>query len=150
MTTIHLRTSIHAPIQKVFDLSLDIDFHKQSVSQTQEEAIDGVTSGHIALGQTVTWRGKHFGIWLTHTSMISTLSKPTFFIDKMVRGHFKSFEHEHHFKKNNEQTVMRDVISYTTPYGVLGTLFDLLFLKRHLTRLIRNRNEHLKNHLENT
>ena len=40
---------------------MDIDFHQESASQTQEKAIKGVTSGQIGLGEMVTWRGKHFG-----------------------------------------------------------------------------------------
>lgn len=149
MKTIAHTTSIAAPIQKVFELSLDIGFHKRSVSQTREEAIDGVTSGVISLGQTVKWRGKHFGVWLTHTSLISEFVKPTFFVDKMIEGRFKSFKHEHHFKFSNGITEMKDRITYETPYGLLGRIFDMIILKRYLTKLIIKRNEHIKLFLEN-
>lgn len=150
MRTINLTTSIAAPIQKVFELSLDIDFHKRSVSQTKEEAIGGVTSGVISLGQTVKWRGKHFGFWLTHTSLISEFVKPTFFVDRMIEGRFKSFRHEHHYTFFNGITEMKDRITYETPYGLLGHIFDKIILKRYLTKLIIKRNEHLKFYLEDT
>lgn len=148
MTQIILDTIINAPIQKVFDLSLDIDFHTQSASQTKEEAIAGVTSGQIGLGETVTWRGKHFGVWLRHTSIISEHKSPNFFVDEMIKGRFKRFRHEHHFRESGKQTHMQDILTYETPYGFIGKTLDRLLLKKHLTQFLKIRNSRLKNALE--
>ncbi len=144
MTKIHLKTIINAQIKDVFEKSTDIDFHKKSVSQTQETAIAGVTSGLIKGGERVTWRGKHFGVWLTHTSLISSFEPPTFFVDEMIEGNFKTFRHEHYFSQVDDVTVMKDIISYETPFGIFGKLFDSLLLKKHLTQLISIRNQHIK------
>ena len=76
MTTIKLTTEINAPIQIVFDLNRNIDIHKQSTSKSNETAIAGVTSGLINKKETVTWRGKHFGFYLTHKSVISEMKIP--------------------------------------------------------------------------
>lgn len=54
------RESIAAPVEVVFDLSLDIGAHLASMAESGEQAIGGVTSGLIGLGETVTWRAKHF------------------------------------------------------------------------------------------
>jgi hypothetical protein len=62
MTTIQLSTTIKAPIEIIFDLSRNIDVHQQSTSKSNETAIDGITSGLINVNETVTWRGKHFGV----------------------------------------------------------------------------------------
>lgn len=64
-----------------------------------EQAIGGVTSGSIALGETVTWRARHFGIWFTMTSRITSLERPNRFVDEQVRGPFRSFHHEHVFAR---------------------------------------------------
>ena len=55
MPLIRLTTQIKAPIQIVFDLSRDIDFHQKCASKTREKALAGRTSGLIQLGKTVTW-----------------------------------------------------------------------------------------------
>lgn len=159
MTHIHLTTAIQAPVKEVFNRSLDIDFHQESASQTQEKAIDGVTSGIIGLGETVTWRGKHFGFWLTHTSIISELIAPSYFVDKMVTGNFKSFRHEHRFQERSQNlsstlaistpaTVMTDHLSYKVPYGILGHIFDTLCLKKYLNNFLKMRNSQIKKTLE--
>lgn len=148
MTTIELETQIQTSIEKAFNLSLDIDFHKKSASQTHEEAIAGVTSGIIKLNETVTWRGKHFGIFLTHKSIISALEHPHYFVDEMIQGRFKFFKHRHYYEEKNGVVFMKDVITYTTPYGILGKLLDVVLIKKHMTQFIKNRNQALKNELE--
>ena len=144
MTTINLSTQINASIQTVFDVSRSIDIHQQSASKSNEKVIAGVTSGLINLNETVTWRGKHFGLYLTHKSKITEMEIPYFFVDEMVKGHFKSFKHEHTFTEKNGVTTMIDILQYETPFGVLGKLFDFLFLKKHLTNFLLERNSVLK------
>jgi len=143
MTRITLHTTIKAPIAHVFDLSRDIDFHLQSASYTQEKAIAGTTSGLIAQDETVTWRGKHFGVFLKHTSKIIKLEKPYAFTDVMIKGHFTYFCHEHLFTQEKDTTIMTDILTYKTPYGIAGKIFDKWFLKKHLTQFLQHRNNAL-------
>ena len=149
MTTIRLITKIKAPIQTVFDLARDIDVHQECASASKEKAIAGITSGVIGLGETVTWRGKHFGFYLNHKSKITEMEYPAYFVDEMEHGHFKSFRHEHTFVSNKETTVMIDHLEYETPMGIVGKGFDKWLLEQHLTQFLLNRNNALKNLAEN-
>jgi ligand-binding SRPBCC domain-containing protein len=144
MTTINLTTKIKAPKQIVFDASRNIDIHQQSASPTNEKAIAGVKSGLINLNETVTWRGKHFGFYLTHKSRITVMNLYDYFVDEMEHGKFKSFKHEHFFEEENGITIMKDKMQYETPFGFFRKLFDFLFLKRHLTNFLFERNKVLK------
>lgn len=49
--------------ERLFDLSLSIDAHLGSMSDSDEQAVGGVASGQIGLGEEVTWRARHFGIY---------------------------------------------------------------------------------------
>nr|WP_309759836.1 SRPBCC family protein [Flavobacterium sp.] len=144
MTTIQLSTTIKAPIEIIFDLSRNIDVHQQSTAKSNETAIDGITSGLINANETVTWRGKHFGVYLTHKSLISAMVIPTYFVDEMLEGKFKSFKHQHTFIQKNGFVIMEDKIQYETPYGIFGKLFDHFLLKKHLTTFILERNLFIK------
>ena len=144
MTTIQLTTAINAPIEVVFDQARNIDTHQKSASKTSEVAIAGTTKGLINKGETVTWRGKHFGFFLQHQSIISQMELYSYFVDEQLKGHFKTFKHQHFFEEIDGQTIMKDVMEYQTPYGIFGRLFDLLFLKRHLTNFLIERNAYLK------
>lgn len=144
MTTIHLITKIKASKKTVFDLSRNIDVHQQSASFTKEKAIAGITSGLINLNETVTWRGKHFGFYLIHKSRMSAMNFYDYFVDEMEEGKFKSFKHEHFFEEKNGITTMTDRMQYETPFGLLGKIFDSLFLEKHLHAFLIARNTVLK------
>lgn len=144
MPKIEILTEINASIEKCFDLSRSIDLHLESTKQTGEEAIAGRTSGLIEMGETVTWRAKHFGIRQTLSSKITYFDRPNLFVDEQVNGAFKSFRHEHRFEKVGEQTLMTDVFDYQSPFGLFGKLADILFLKKYMIRLLTERNRVLK------
>ncbi|GAA4278206.1 SRPBCC family protein [Aquimarina mytili] len=148
MTTIHLKTIINSSIKKVFDLSRNIDFHVYTASKTKEQAIEGTISGLIGLDETVTWRGKHFGLYLTHRSKITSFDSPNRFTDEMIQGHFKYFKHEHIFHRTSKGTEMIDILRYETPYGIFGKAFNHVFLKKYLTHFLISRNQFIKSHLE--
>jgi len=142
MPTIRLKTEIHAPIKRCFDLSRSIDLHLASTAQTKEQAIAGVTSGLIGLGESVTWKAKHFGVWQTLTSKITAFDSPHYFADEQVAGIFASFKHEHIFTEQQSGiTQMEDVFHYISPLGLLGKLADMLFLEQYLKRFLKERNE---------
>ena len=144
MPKIELTTPINAPIQRCFDIARDIDVHVASTAHTGEQAIAGRTNGLIELGETVTWRAKHFGIWQNLTSKITEFNSPNFFADEMVAGAFKSFRHEHYFTGNDKQTIMRDEFMFESPLGLLGKLANWLFLKKYMTNLLLKRNLMIK------
>ncbi|MCD0466901.1 SRPBCC family protein [Flavobacterium sp. ENC] len=144
MTTIHLATQINASKQITFDTARDIDLHQKSAATSNEKAIAGITSGLINKNETVTWRGKHFGFYLTHKSRITQMDLYDYFLDEMEEGKFRSFRHQHFFEEKNGITIMKDHLQYETPYGIFGKLFDVLFLEKHLTNFLLARNKILK------
>lgn len=127
--------------QELFEISLDIDAHVSSMQQSGERAIAGTTSGTIGLGETVTWRARHFGIWFTMTAKITELEKPARFVDQQVRGPFKTFVHEHRFESVGSGCRMTDTITVGSP--IFGRLAECMFLVPYLRRLITKRNRHL-------
>ena len=144
MPTIHLETYINAPIEVVFDLARNIDFHKFSATGTDERAIAGKATGLINLGETVTWRAKHFGIYQNLTVQITAFDKPTLFIDTMIQGAFSSMMHTHTFEIVKNGTKMTDLFEYRSPLAFLGRMADFLFLKNYMTNFLLERNEILK------
>ena len=141
---IELTTEINAPIEKVFDLARSIDLHMESTKQTGEKAIGGKTSGLIGLGETVTWRAKHFGIRQNMTSKITEFERPDHFVDEMVQGAFKSLWHEHRFTYSDGRTTMKDTFIFESPFGIFGRFFNWLVLTKYMTRLLEERNRVIK------
>jgi ligand-binding SRPBCC domain-containing protein len=59
-------------------------------------------------------------------------------------GTFKSFEHDHRFQEQDGETVMRDEIRFSAPFGVLGAMVEKLVLRNYLTRFLLERNKFIK------
>jgi ligand-binding SRPBCC domain-containing protein len=144
---IAIRTTlpIDAPPDRVFDLARSIDFHSVSLSHTGEEAVGGRTSGLIGLGESVTWRARHFGVRQHLTSRISAFDRPRYFQDTMVRGAFAWMVHDHFFDAAPDGgTVLRDEFRFAAPLGILGRIAERLVLRRYMTRFLETRNAVLK------
>lgn len=150
MATIHLTTFIAAPVELVFDLSRSINLHKISTMHTHERAIEGVTSGLINENETVTWEAKHLFKVRKFTSKIISMERPVSFTDVMIKGDFLMFEHQHHFKGIENGTIMIDVLDFESPYGIVGRIFNQLYLKNYLEQLLLHRNEVIREYAEST
>ena len=140
-------TVVHAPIERCFDLARSVEVHLAGNVHSGEAAVAmaGVTSGLIGMGQRVTWRAKHFGICQRLTSEIKAMDRPTFFQDTMIRGAFRSMNHNHFFRPlTPEQTEMKDVFCFEAPLSVLGRLAEIAFLRRYMQALLQKRNAVLK------
>lgn len=143
-TEIVLQTRIDAPLERCFDLARSIDFHVQSASSTKEQAVGGVTSGLIAEGQEVEWKAKHFGLWWKMRVRITDFRRPDYFQDRMVKGPFSSFTHDHSFRREADRTLMVDRIRFRSPLPVAGRLIDAMVVASHLRKFVESRNAALK------
>lgn len=100
------------------------------------------------MNETVTWRAKHLGIWQTLTTKITLFHYPHHFTDEMMQGAFRSMKHEHIFKFQDGKTLMEDVFLFQSPYGIVGKIFNTLYLTRYMTNLLIKRNEVIKRYAE--
>ena len=148
MPEIHITSFIKAPVERVFDLSRSINLHQISTTDTNEKAIDGVINGLINKNETVTWQARHFFKTRRFTSKITEMQSPGLFIDEMIKGDFKSYRHEHHFKATDNGTIMIDLVTFESPYGTIGKIANSLFLKSYLERLLKKRNAVIKDYAE--
>jgi ligand-binding SRPBCC domain-containing protein len=141
MVTIRSTTTVQAPMDRCFMLAVSIDLQ---MAATGHKAIDGVTSGLIGPGDTVTWQGSSFGRKVTHQSLIEVWRPYSYFRDIMIEGAFASYEHEHHFAPLNDGTRIRDEIRFTTPRGMWGRLAERFFLREKIAMMLRQRNVLIK------
>jgi len=148
MPVIKIETFIKAPPQKLFDLCLDMDVHQAGMSDYKEEAVAGVTKGVISLGETVTWRAKHFGVFQKLTVQITEVDAPNYFADEMIKGSFKRFKHSHYFEHKEGGTLMIDLFDFNSPLGIIGKFVDKYIMTDYMTNLLIKKNEHLKKQAE--
>jgi ligand-binding SRPBCC domain-containing protein len=140
-------TLIDAPIERVFDLSRSIEVHLLANVHENERAlaIGGVTTGLTGLGEQVTWRAKHFGLWHDLTSKATVVKPPTYFQVTMVEGIFRFMQADHLFRSlPSGATELRDTFAIAAPLPILGPIAETLFLRRYMIALNRERNAVIK------
>ncbi len=140
-------TIISAPIERCFDLARSVEVHLAGNVHFGESAvaIGGATTGLVDLGQRVTWRAKHLGVWQNLTSEITRMERPTYFRDEMIQGAFERMEHDHYFEaRPGDETLMKDVFRFGAPLPVLGRIAEVVVLRRYMTNLLRERNAVIK------
>jgi ligand-binding SRPBCC domain-containing protein len=148
--TVLIETWIRAGLEECFDAARDLDLHVTSLAHTNERAIAGRTSGLIELGEEVTWRARHFGVYQRFTSKITAFERPYYFQDSMQRGAFASFVHDHYFTPHRDGTSMKDVLVFAAPFGILGRLAEKAVLRSYLERLLRARATVIKEAVESS
>ena len=148
MPSLHLTTFIHAPAERVFDLSRSISLHKLSMNQSEERAIAGITSGLMDINDSVTWQAYHLFRKRILQMRISQMHRPDFFEDTMTVGDFKMLCHQHYFKSADNGTVLIDLLFFETPYGLLGKWLNKLYLTGYLKHLLQTRNRYIKEYAE--
>ena len=144
MPKIHLTTFIQAPADRVFDLSRNVDLHKQSMAKYHETPVAGIQFGIMEKDDTVTWKAKHLFKTRMLRTKITSLKKPEMFVDEQLEGDFKVLKHEHHFKPCENGTIMIDLFHFETPYGGIGKLVNKTYLIRYMKKLLEQRNKQIK------
>lgn len=145
MPVVEIEITVNATRERCFDLARDIDLHVRSMASSREKAVAGRTSGLIGPGEQVTWEARHFGVVQRFTSRITEFRRPEYFQDSMIKGAFRSFVHDHYFEEDAKGgTVMREVVAFRSPLGVLGWIVDRMIMKGYLARLLADRQEVVK------
>lgn len=138
-----LNTTLNVRAERAFDLSRSVDVHAESMAHSSERAVGGVTHGLMSLGESVTWKAKHFGVPFRMESRITEMTRPVSFTDEQVRGPFRYFRHDHSFTEEDGVTLMVDRVSFAAPFGLIGRFAEVAFLATYMRRLIEVRNRFL-------
>ncbi len=96
-----------------------------------------ITSAHhgatMYAGQIIEYRLKLLGFiklyWMTE---ITHVKEKDYFIDEQRFGPYALWHHQHHFVPVRGGVEMTDIVHYKIPFGILGTLAHVLYVKRQL------------------
>ncbi|HVT44190.1 MAG TPA: SRPBCC family protein [Thermoanaerobaculia bacterium] len=145
MGAVTIETWIDAPPPLCFDLARDVEVHVETAAFSGERLVEpGRLRGRLELGDLVAFEGRHFGLRQRFVAKITDLDPPHRFVDEMVEGAFQRLRHVHEFHSLDGGTLMRDVLEWRSPVGVLGRLADRLFIERHMRWFVTTKQGRLK------
>ena len=74
--------------------------------------------------------------WVTE---ITHVKKNEFFVDEQRVGPYKIWHPQHVFREEKNGVLMTDIVSYKLPFGIIGRLLNLLFIKNKLNHIFNYR-----------
>jgi ligand-binding SRPBCC domain-containing protein len=130
---------IHAPIERCFLLATNLELVEQVLEMRPVEGRTGKTTGFVAKGDRIEWRGWAFGMPQMHESVITRYEQHSFFQDTMARGRFKRYQHDHRFTEIDDHTLLVDKLRFSLPLGWPGRVVGRYVLIPHISALLRRR-----------
>lgn len=74
--------------------------------------------------------------WVTE---ITHIKDKAWFIDEQRLGPYAFWHHQHHFKQVEGGVEMTDILHYKIPYGIIGALANLLYVRRRIDQIFAYR-----------
>lgn len=91
-------------------------------------------------GMIITYRvSPVFGIRLTWVSEITHIREREYFVDEQKIGPYKVWHHQHKLDRIAGGVLMSDIVSYQPPFGFIGAIANILFIKRQLQDIFNYR-----------
>lgn len=127
----------------------------------QPENLEKITPGSVGftiltprpikmqVGTVLDYTIRLLGLPVRWTTLISEYDAPHRFCDVALRGPYSFWHHTHTFEKTEQGTVMTDEVRYALPFGPIGRLVHLLWVKRQLDYIFDYRAEVISQLLEN-
>ena len=82
---------------------------------------------------------KIFGFPVHWRGTWKTVEKPTHLVDIASIFPFRSWRHEHQFEDKASSTLMTDRVTYSLPFGLLGTVLGATIFRLQLIIMFRGR-----------
>ena len=81
------------------------------------------------------------GVKMNWVTEITHIKDKKYFVDEQRKGPYKMWHHEHILIKTDNGIIMKDIISYIPPFGILGKILNILFIKRQVKGIFKYRTE---------
>lgn len=108
------------PLSKVFPFFASADNLEKITPESLNFKIKKKSSEDIHEGTLIDYDLKIHGVPVGWQTKIEKWQPPQKFIDTQLKGPYKKWEHTHEFEELGGGTLMRDIVRYQLPVGVLG------------------------------
>lgn len=75
------------------------------------------------------------GIKMRWCTEITHVDDKSYFIDQQRFGPYNMWHHQHHFEEVEGGVIMRDIVNYGIPFGILGQIANSIMVKSQLKEI---------------
>lgn len=84
-----------------------------------------------------------FNIKMNWVTEITHVREREFFVDEQRVGPYKIWHHQHHIEPTNKGVLMKDIVSYKPPLGIIGSIANVVIIKNKLNEIFTYRRNKL-------
>ena len=132
---------IDRPLSSVFEFFARASNLERITPPWLSFSILGIEPNDVTTGTVIPYRLRLHGIPLIWVSQIEMFEPGRVFVDRQLIGPYKQWVHRHEFEADGDHTIVRDVVRYELPLGILGDIARMLFVNRDVQRIFDHRHE---------
>jgi ligand-binding SRPBCC domain-containing protein len=79
--------------------------------------------------------------WLTEITHVKEME---FFVDEQRIGPYALWHHLHHIQDTDQGVLMKDIVTYQPPFGILGDIANKIIIEKKLSEIFKYRHQILE------
>lgn len=132
---------VNAPIEEVWDF---ISSPANLKEITPDYMGFDITSGHLSdkmyEGMIITYKvSPLLGIKTDWMTEITHIREMEYFVDEQRIGPYKLWHHQHHISPIEGGVLMKDIVTYAPPFGLIGAVANRIVIKNKLEEIFNYR-----------
>lgn len=132
MPSIKYKQLIKKPINEVFSFFEKPENLERITPRSLQFEILSPKPINMAKGSLIDYKIKIFGIPQYWKTQIVDYNPPSLFSDKQIKGPYSHWFHTHSFIDQGKETLMVDEVKYSVPFGLVGSIANIVFVKDEL------------------
>ncbi|MEO9475817.1 MAG: SRPBCC family protein [Cyclobacteriaceae bacterium] len=84
------------------------------------------------------------GVKMTWVTEITQVVDKKFFVDEQRVGPYALWHHQHHLEETNQGILMKDIVTYSPPFGLLGRIANGILIRSKLKEIFEYRTQVLE------
>ena len=98
------------------------------------------------LGMIITYKvSPLLGIKLNWMTEITQVKDQEYFVDEQRMGPYKMWHHQHKIEAIPGGVLMKDIVTYQPPFGIIGAIANSLLIKKQLREIFAYRTKAIEN-----
>jgi ligand-binding SRPBCC domain-containing protein len=127
------------PLVEVFEFFSRADNLEQITPPWLSFTVQSQTTPDVRTGTEISYRLKLHGVPMGWVSRIEEFERDVKFVDRQIKGPFRLWHHQHTFEADGDGTIIRDLVRYQLPFGLVGAVSGLPLVRYDVERIFAYR-----------
>jgi len=139
--TLRCEDWLPTPLDEVFEFFADAYNLERITPPFLQFAVVGVSDRRVRRGTIIDYKLRLHGVPFRWRTRIDEWQPGVSFVDRQVKGPYRLWHHTHEFEARDGGTIVRDIVRYDLPLGMLGRAVAGRLVRRDVEEIFRYRRD---------